>query len=319
MSYIKNAELAMMEELHGIAQKHEGSHPMLVTLDIDPEKYPGQRMTHTSINGEGKVLDPDIGATIANDIDTRFPALENVFAETYEESDGINRLIELLKGGNNVINGTDHAELIDIALSHLALSYTIKRADIPHRSGLIVSKMVDFLGVKLGDEPTPARELFELGFDRTYLTIPRTLSTDGKFNEQHMKLYNKAASLNVTHDMERHRAIGKKQKSAPPMLIGVALPGTVNKELAGDRHKTKVIGRVSEGILKFTGIEKTETIATAIRLEEENPRFFIDNLPMRVTDKEDIPRLMGRLITGIETIDGGVYTYDEDGNLPVVQ
>jgi hypothetical protein len=309
---------AMLETLHGIASDHAGtSHEKLVLLDLDPERYPGQNLNQTTIKAPRNYpLTPEAASAIANDIDPRYEALESIFTETFESSNGISRIIEQIKSNNNVINGTDHAEIVDIALSHLALTGTIRRQGINFRSALLVSKMVDFLGVDMHGGIVPVRDVLGWGFDLTYLTIPRSISTEGIFENEDLRKYNGDVRKHIADDMRRDTILNKRKD---PILLGVALPGTVNKPLLDSENGEIVVGRVNNGILDFTDIDNTETIATSIRLSLKNARYFVDDLPMRLSNQSDITKLVGRLIAGMTQLDNGLYVYDEDGDLPVIK
>lgn len=305
----------MLENLAGIAERHSRNHPSLVLLEHNPELYPGQSLGVTTIKaGEDGPLDPDIAAVIANKVDLRFGVLEKRLHQIDSTTDSISRIREILKDGSNVVHATDHAELIDIALSHLALTAQLRRSDVKLRSGIIVSKMVDFLGVRLDEAIVPVRDIFSQGFDRTYLPIPRTLSTKNKFEEYELKRYNRSVRSEVSGALNR-----KPRSNAKfgPMVLGVAFSGTINKPSADDEN-TWIVGNVNNGVLDYTSQKQTMTIATSVRMRRDDCDVFIDDLPMHVESEDDITRLMGRLVNGLGLIDGKKYIYDYDGSLQVV-
>lgn len=312
---IPEAEMSMLDTLHTIAAGHAGvSHERLVLLDLDPERYPGQRLSETTIRaGKDGPLKPEYASAIANDIDPRYPALEHLFLKRHHETAGLQRIIELARGGNNVINGSDHAELVDIAFSHLALAGIVKRS-VNVRTGIVLSKMADFLGIEMDNGIVPVRELLALGFDRSFLTIPRTQSTEGKFDDDDLSDYNQKVRKKMASALDRKSFLNKRQA---PFLLGIALPGSVNKPLLHEgEEEITVIGHVADGTLSVTSVPNTEVVATSIRLDAEDPKFFIDELPMRLETHDDIVRLMGRMVAGIQALDGGNYIYDENGDQP---
>ena len=309
--YGRKEEQDMLEGLYSIAEKHQHSHEKLVLLDFDPERYPGQSLQsryNTIKAAKDGPLSPEVAATIANDIDPRYPLLEQ---RVREETSTVDRLVELIKDNNNILNGTDHAELVDIALWNLALTGYIKQKGVELRSGLVVSKMVDFLGIDLNaPEPTPIRDLLGLGFDRTFLVIPPNSEL---FDRSTVKDYNERSTRETAGTFRRKARSNAKYG---PMVLGVALPGSVNKPLASDPEKT-VVGRVNDGITAYAGVENTMATASAVRLEGDT-RVFIDDVPMRVETHNDVEALVGKLITGLTGFGDGEYLYDKDGDLETI-
>ncbi len=171
--------------------------------------------------------------------------------------------------------------------------------------------MVDFLGLNTGGETaTPLRELLALGFHKSYLTLPRTSSTDGKLEVKVVKAYNSFVRNEIRGDFDR-----RARSNRVPLFLGVALPGTVNKPSADD-PETIVVGRVSDGVLDFA--RQAMTVATGIRMRHEGSSLFIDGIPTSLQKREEINAFMGRLINGITELDGLSYAYDEDGTMPVL-
>lgn len=317
---IPEVELSILSEMHTSANKHAGtSHPRLVLLDLDPEKDEHQRLGNTVIRAPKSFpLKPAIANTIANDIDDRYPSLyRHMKGEDVHTIEGIRRIVELVRDNNNVVNCTDHDELIDVILEHLSLTGVIKQS-VNIRTAIVASKMIDFLGVELDDGIVPARNLLAMGFDRSYLTIPRSKSTEEAFSEDEEVLVsatNSRTTRSIGRSFKRDLIINRR---LPPFVLGVAVPGTVNKPSLHDPNLT-VVGRVSKGILNFTDVPNTMSVATAIRLDMDNPKVFIDEVPMKIEDINDIDRLMDRLLAGITKLDGGNYIYDRTGSIEVVQ
>jgi hypothetical protein len=318
----------IQESLHEIAAKHaERSGGFLELLPIDTEQYPGQSITHSVIKSEG-TLEPNEADTFAVGVDLRYQDLIRAYDDyTIEDSPTYSRFFNIqqaVNAGVDIINGTDHAELVDIIFSHLHFVNRLRRGkekkahelgESPEkhqlRSGLIVSKMVDFLGVNVYGTTTPVRNLLTLGFDKTYLTLAKTRSSEGLFEEKTRKAYNKRVRSEITSDF-RKRAFSNRH----PMVLGVALPGTVNKPML-HHPDTTVVGRANEGILDFT--KEALTVVSAVRMREEGSQVYVDNRLENLYSATNLHSAMGRLTLALEVLDDRRYVYDENGDIPTVE
>jgi hypothetical protein len=318
----------IQESLHLIAEKHAArSDGFLELLPIDPEEYPGQAITNYMIKSDS-VLEPNQADTFAAGVEPRYPDLIRAFDEyTDENSETFSRfynIAQAVQAGENIVNGTDHAELVDIIFSHLHFVNRLRRSqeakarelgDKPEkhalRSGLIVSKMIDFLGVNAYGTITPVRNLLELGFDRTYLTIPRTGNSESLFEKGAIKTYNRVVRSEISGDF-RKRPFSNRH----PMVLGVALPGTVNKQSLDD-PEVSVIGRANEGILDFA--KDALTVMTAIRMRNSGSNMYIDELMENLYSAQKLHSAVGRLTVAIGELDGKKYIYDEFGNTKTVE
>ncbi len=312
MEIIPATQSDLQYQMQLTAIKHaERSKGMLTVLPHDEDRYPGQSLMHPFIEcGNDGPLTPDISDAIAAKIDSRYPALlAKLNTDDAAISTGLDRIEELLKFNVSVIIGTDHAELLDVSLENLAIANHLRRRGVALRSGIIASKMIDFLGVSaLGD--MPVRDVLALGFDKSFLTIPRTRSTDGIVEETAVQLYNKR----VTHDI-RSQLRFRQSKKHVPFLLSVALPGTINKPSVEDSTKT-VIGRVSPGILRFTSAAML--VDCAVRLDQHDPKVYIGEVPRHITEPEDITVVMRGLTKAVQKLDNKPYIYDADGTLSVI-
>ncbi|MEI7632298.1 MAG: hypothetical protein WCJ60_03175 [bacterium] len=313
LEIIKERQVAIQNQLQGIAQKHaDRSNGMFTVLPIDQDTYPGQSLLDSYV--KGNPIDPAYSDELASAIDKRYKPFKTFMDNKEQSTSSLLRIGETLASGQNVINGSDHAELIDIALSQLAITNSLKQRGYTFNTGIIVSKMVDFLGVSVDGNTIPARVLFEQAFDRTYLTVPRSASTKGKFDELSIKAYNKHVRSVIAGDLNR-----RPRSNKIPMLLGAALPGTVNKfrNLPVDKNsaeKTLVIGHVSDGILSFSNFALT--YATAVRLDK--PDLYIDDVGFSLRQPEHITSFMGRMVLNLQKLDDETYVYDMSGDLPVL-
>lgn len=317
----------VLSELHTIAVEHAaGTNGKLVALDYDPSTYSnGNIMKHTI---KGNPIDHIQSNEIASGIDPRYESLYRAMSACPD----VEVIEDVLMSGQNVVFAMDHGELIDAALVPLALANVLKYRNPPEkddqpyfRTGLIVSRMVGFIGVPMMGGVMPAADLFALGFERTYQTVPNTISTKGKFNKAALKTYNNMVINEIAGATNRRPFTNRR-----PMLLALAAPGTINKplddtkytgtEVAADlQSSTMVVGQINYRLAEFA--KNALTFASVAQLGEHTSSVQIDGTPILVSTPKGIERLAKKLILLLTERDGGNvnYTYDTDGNLPVIR
>jgi hypothetical protein len=170
--------------------------------------------------------------------------------------------------------------------------------------------MIDFLGIKYGGKITPVRDLLMLGFDITYLPIPNNDASTTKFEPKARKRYNESVRASIAEGM-RHRPFSNRR----PLLLGVALPGTVNKQ-ARDTDDT-VIGQFNLGITDYTQLGLT--LLTAVRMSLEKSRLFVDEELHDIYDLDSLNNAGNQLSKGLTKLDSKPYIYDAEGNIMVLE
>lgn len=317
----------VLAELHKIATEHaDDSDDKLVALDYDPATYSNINIMKHTI--KGTPLDHIQANEIAASIDARYVSLYQAMSEC----PGVDVVEDVLLSGQNVILALDHGELIDAALVPLALGNVLKSRKPPEkdkdpyfRTGLIVSRMIEFVGVPLMGGIMPAADLFKLGFERTYQTVPNTISTKGKFNTKALKTYNGMVVSEIEGAI-RHRPFTNRR----PMLLAMAAPGTINKPLDVEAYtgtdippelqdSTMVVGQINYRVADFA--KNALTFASIAQLSENTSDVCIDSIPLLAGSPEGIEKLAGRLISLLSNREGDKvnYVYDTDGTLPVVR
>lgn len=309
----------LQEHMHASAVKHASLNPkLLYPLGIDPTEYKDQSMRSFTI--KGSPIPYEAAHELASKVDPRYPKLFSSIGKVAASQ--IAQINEFLKDGINAANGSDHAELIDIALSHLALGGNLKTLypDTNFRSGIIVSKMVDFLGVHTAFGDLPARDLLAMAFDECYLTIPRTNSTNGMIDESAMRFFNRFSRLRISQSLVRSRLINS---GKPPFLLGLALPGSVTKPLDVSMpgyeaylETTKVMGKINPKVIEF--LEKCFTYTSAVRPSVENPGVFFSQIARKIKDEDALNLAISELVTGMNELDSFTTLYDQDSSLPVI-
>lgn len=319
----------ILNELHGIATEHTAaSEGKLALLDYDPDKYLMRDILKHTI--KGTALDPIKANELASSVDSRY---QNLYTAT-EQCAEVEVIEDVLMSGHSVILAMDHDELVDAALRPLALANIIKlrnpglidkRGRPFFRTGLIVSRMIEFVGVPMMGGIVPAKDLFSIGFDYTHQTIPSTISTKNRFDKRAITAYNGVVVREIAGNLQ-HGAFSNRR----PMLLAMAAPGTINKPLdyakyvGGEipeplQQSTIVIGQINYRIADFAN--KALTFASVGKMGTDKSQILIDGIPLCVGGAKDIERLAAKLITltsklGDQNLN---YIYDTDGNLPVIK
>ena len=324
MKFLERYEDQIHTDLHAWANEHTHSHDKLVLLDIDPDKYPHQRLLNHTVRSQP--LEPVVIDTIATQIEPRYPD----FIEAVESNPKALRIAgAILNSKQNLIIGTDHQELVDIALLMAYLSSSLRQKGTALSSGLIANKMAAYLGVEIDNNVTiPATDLLGMAFDEVYLTLPASQSAKERLSvpRQLASKLNKAViDKGISHRLKSTKRLGK------AMMLGAALTGTVNKELDASSYQpfgeieyvsqaqvdhTQVLGRANIGVLDF--MKNALTMVAGTQLEQGNIKVTIDDEPLYVDSKELLESAMKKIADIRNQQDQNHhFVYDTYGNLPV--
>ncbi len=138
-----------------------------------------------------------------------------------------------------------------------------------------------------------------------------------------MEIYNDLVVRSIEGDMNR-----RPRSNRVPMLLGVAMPGTINKPLNAakyvsqeipleTRQITTVVGQISFGTVDF--MKHALSYATITRMGDKTD-VRIDPIPINVRTPEDVSRLAQKLLHLLSQRDPDVnYVYDRLGQLPVLK
>lgn len=324
MKLLETNEAQIHESLHNWAEEHTGSHERLVLLDIDPDRYPHQRILDHTIHGTP--LEPIAIDSIAQSIDSRYAKL----AHAVEENPKSLRIAKaIIDSRQNLILGTDHQELVDIALIMANVTTRLRQQGSELDSSLIANKMAAYLGVAMDDgEVIPATDVLAMAFNEAYLTLPATQSSKNKLSipRRAVSAYNRRViERGIIHRLKATPRLGR------AMLLGVALSGTVNKQLDTGAYTPKqqtvqidpehqpdtlVIGRANTGTLKF--MERALTMVAGTQLDKSDAQVKISDEPLYIADKDGLDGAMERIAAIRNEQDPEHhYVYDTYGNLPV--
>jgi hypothetical protein len=323
------------------AAEHADHHPdIFVVLDhvseeeATQERNPGgldlafihesQKLTTHTLKGHTPVPAAAVD-TLAEHIEPRYPEIASAIDANQP---ALSLIGNQLDARQNVILGTDHGEIIDIAVLLARVRNNLQSEGQHFETGIIVNKMASYLGVKLGDAVVPALQILQMGFNEIYLNLPNTRSGNKRLSIPHAVIskYNRVlVEHGIQKRLEQSRKVGR------AMLLGVALSGTVNKWLdtaaydenhradipESQRDRTHIIGKVSEGIIKLASNAlvvpaSTHLVPGEIQVKIADRLFALD-------DARDIVRLMNTVATMHNDMDQQHhYVYDRDGTLPVL-
>lgn len=328
------------------------SNELFVAYEPDLHRFGYQSMSvfplHYRVGGNPIEVPDDLDG-IATTVDPRYQELPKVIEKHDEDTGTVTQMGHVLRSGQNLALGMEHAELIDIALAEVGFSNHFRRHGIPNRSILVASKAIDFMGVNVEalkvdtgivklfldgvgieiepDGTVPVRKFLSIAIDATYLTIPSTQTFAGIRGVQGRAIgeFNKRVVKSLRKDMDRSN-----EGDHTPALLGVAVPGTTVKYLSNTSlsqpqaeylgvepdEDVQVIGNISPAITKFMG--EALTYAVAVRLDQAPPELAVSPNFVALRNRDDVENLASGLVDlAAELEPGKRFIYDRNGDLPV--
>lgn len=286
---------------------------------------------------EGSPLDPAMSDAVASTVDKRYTGIPDVVRRLDTETGVITQIGQVLASGQNVVLGSEHGELVDVPFGLVGVSNRLREREVAHRSGMIVSKAIDFLGINaealpapidviesyLGgigitieeDGTIPARSFLRIAADVTYFTVPATQSFKGirGLQKTGIRKFNEHVSERIAEDMNESHLGGEK-----PLLLMIAMPGTVNKVLdkqaytdgqdLGGNYVTipGVIDARDSRQIEIVGVispgvtrflGRALTYATVVRLQETDPKVAIDKDFVCVSSPDSVLTIASKLVS----------------------
>lgn len=339
---------SMYESATVLADNSDG---LFCAYEPDLERFPYLSLSvspsHYRIDGK-PIADVDTSDLVASQVDSRYEKLPEVLDVYDQDTKALTQIGNALRSGQNVALGLEHGELIDVAMAEVGVSNYLRRQNIAHKSALIVSKAIDFMGVNIDslniapdisrafltglgvrvedDNTVPVRDFLAIAADVTYLTIPstKTFANIRGLQHQAVKMFNERSTRSIDEDMS--------SSGDSPTLLGVAVPGTTVKlldfgaldddnqyeYLDFSNKQTEVVGYISPGIIKF--MKRALTYATAIRLDETPPKVCIDKDFLCLQEAKDVEKLASSLVEISKLLDPNKeYVYDQRGDLPTIR
>lgn len=333
---------AMYESASVLAENSDG---MFHAYEPNPDRFKYHSILPLKHNYrvEGAPIpNIDDSDSIASIVDSRYEKLPEAIDLHEQNTGAITQISNVLRSGQSVALGLEHGELIDVAMAEVGVSNALRRRGIEHRSALVVSKAIDFMGVNIeylgippdyvktylagigievnDDDTVPVRDFLSIAAHAIYMTIPstKTFADIRAIQEVAIKTFNARSTEALSKEID---------SSDPfPVLLGVAVPGTTVKILDTDQIESdddderpiEVIGQISPGITKF--MSGALTYATAIRLDETPPLVQIHKDFLCVKDKGDIDSLAERLVEVASELEPDKrFVYDGSGDLRVIR
>jgi hypothetical protein len=277
-------EYAVLEELQRLAEPHvQASNGLFRLLPVEPESFPAQSLLKRRVPGAPQ----DIGVVelIATGVEQRFPAFTDKLHELETDHGEISRLGELLKEDQNIILVTNHGDIKDIAYTLAAYYIKLKELDYQDfHTGLVMSKIISFIGVGLGEHVDPAVNILKNVCDDEYFSFPRTRSiAESKIASQLVDTYNRR----VRKSMDRQLNRGKN-------LFAMAASGTTDKPLVHDPD-TISLGPISPGTAKLMMTENSLVVPVAVWLTKDSILFEPCDIPRAIKSQDEAHSVMDKI------------------------
>ncbi len=258
----EKAQAEIAEAFYANAQSNaNASNGLLIAYEPDFKRFPYQSISiqHDRRLIKGNPLDPDSAFAVAEVVDKRCKGLEDAIEQADSENGALTMAEQVVDAGSNVLFGTDHLEIVDIAYFACGVSAFLRKRQAAHRSGLILSKAAsDYMGVDvknlaseslpyevikdylealnltiLEDGTVPVRDFLKLAVDMQFLVIPNTESFSGLrgMQAEAVQLHNWEVKSDISAHMSKRRL-----KSRDPLVLYVAMPGTKTKKLDTQKY-----------------------------------------------------------------------------------
>ncbi len=314
---ISEAERLIIQTLHSNAEENASNTNGTIVvpkLDIDtlPDRY---RINKGGVEARSKARLRELGFVTLDVFSSGLVPQFNSFNTNalVHPTTAITEIGSILKSNRSVSVAYGHDDYRDLALNLAFLSARLTEMEIPHRTAMIAAKGLDYaeidpsridiarseidelfdtLGITFNDEGRlPMREFFGLFADETYFAVPDTPS----FRHLRRDPLGSALIEKFSHSLMWKLGHSRRDKTQPPLLMGVAAPGATTKILdrqAGfepsghsyypqdfefDRHPIDVMSAPQTSIMTMLG--NTAVFCGATRLRPDEP------LSMHITDE----------------------------------
>lgn len=291
-------EIQLMEWAEEYAQNPTNK---LQGLAYDPSTYPGQEGHAITDGGHGKHT-AHVIAREAFKPHSFDQVLEQLSSPQHEE-----RLIaggELLAGGNNVVLGTNHGDLIDIAIAHAAVYERMHQLGYESRNAMVISKMVAFLAYEFYGDAVPCAEVLQNLEDDIYLSYPRTASADkhglARFLPNEVERHNKHMRADIV------KSLGK-----GGLLLAVAMSGTTDKPLDINTPDKISMAPITEGTSRMLTQDRTYILPASLYYKTGVPHAAITDTPRFISNSNVLHAAMGTIAANLtESIPNIEYIYN---------
>jgi hypothetical protein len=271
----------VLTELRELALPHaEASNGLFVPLDVNPDIYEAQSLLTYKVSG--KPQGPGMAELVATGVEPRFPELTHKLEELEQKYGEVSRLGEHLKQGQNIILVTNHGDIKDIAYTLAAYYAKLKQHGYENfHSSLVMSKIISFLGINLGEDADPATNILKTICDTQYFSFPRTKSIrESKIASRVVDTYNEGARF----AMERQLSEGSN-------LFAMAASGTKDKPLSDD-PQTLQLTTIGHGTAKLMMQKDSLVVPVAIWVDDKKILFEPCDIPRSVQTEDEAHAVM---------------------------
>ncbi len=287
----------LVDELRHWADDHVlHSNGQLSLLSYDPERYSGQ----DGVSVAGSPQPADLVDSVASLAQPKYHEILELLQADEKKTGHVSRIGDLLQAGKNVALVTNHIDLVDIAITHAAFYSQLNRLGYTMKTGIIISKMVAFLAIQLGDKMSPAVEILKLLENEQFLSYPRTSSATerGVGSGQH----------GVTkHNSDMLQRISQRLGEGS-FLLAIAPSGTIDKPNS-DKPNEIIMSRMSNGTLRILS-DSIYTVPVAVWYGGETPVFKTCDPPRIITDEEMATGVMCKIAqTLTDRVEGKTFVY----------
>ncbi len=270
----------------------------LAALDYNPEKYLGQKghVVRSESTDKSFVKLIATEAFKPHSFDSLLEQLEQPL-----QQERLHAIGELLNGKNNVVLATNHGDLIDIAIAHAAVYHQLESLGYSPRTGIIISKMVAFLGYELLGEPSPCPQVLQALENEIFLSYPRTASAEKHGIARILPDEAKQHNRHMRRDVVKSLGGGS-------LLLAVAMSGTTDKSFgsADILH----MAPVGEGTADTLTQEHTYVLPTSLYYRHESAHIALTDTPRFIDNTDVLHRAMASIATNLtQNVEGITYTY----------
>lgn len=276
----KITQIPVLEMLRDNALEHaKRSNGFFVVYDVDPNSpdFEFQQLHTATTRGDYRAVSTrtpihhSLVHGVASQVDKRYSSLPVNAMHDQNLQITLRNMATLMclkpdeEGGKqefphglNIIVGTGHEELTDIAFGLAYISTRLHELNAPHRTGIVISKALDFIGIDTGilgfDEKTVdefamglgltvredrsihIRDFLGLIVDRSYMTIPDT-PTFADLRGIYEAVV-RGHTIGVLKQIWKDQELTKKTE-IDPLLLAVATSGSVSKQLLNAEYLAK--------------------------------------------------------------------------------
>lgn len=296
-------ERLMLESWLPVAEKHaRESGGAVGVLDIDPERYPAQRLDTYHLSGHP--LDPAGVEAAAKIVEPLFGKAKEKLLDDDSSVDALMRAAEHIDEGGNVVAATNHTELTDVIMAQAAVYCYIKEQGIEFDSSVIISKMISLLASNtlkdVEGNPVPGVLALQVLCNDIFMSYPRSETT------HNTPLARQLPEVLDGHNQSVSKAV-KEMLGKGGVLLAMAPSGTTDKiDTSG---KITTMQKVKSGTAKIMAADNTMVLPIAAHFGED-PFMLVSDKPRQLTSAFEAHDVMHSIARTLQAkVDGSDFQY----------